>query len=99
MAPERRHRLTPAAEQDLEEIWRFTARKWSPVRANLYIRDFLSAFAELASSERMGTVVFPKQAYYRLLVGSHVIVYRASATHIDVIRVLHQSMDLPQHIT
>ncbi len=99
MVPKRRHRLTPAAERDVEDIWRFTARQWSPVRANLYIRDFLAAFADLASGERVGSLVLPEQEYYRLLVGSHLILYRTSATRIDVIRILHQSMDLPRHIT
>ena len=99
MAPKRRYRLTPAAEQDVEDIWRSTAKQWSPVRANLYIRDFLAAFADLASGDRVGSPVLPGQDYYRLLVGSHLILYRASATRIDVIRILHQSMDLPRHVT
>lgn len=99
MAPKRRYRLSPAAEQDVEDIWLFTAKQWSPVKANLYIRDFLAAFGDLASGERAGTTVLPGQHYYRLLVGSHLILYRPSADRIDIMRVLHQSMDLPRHLT
>ena len=83
----------------MEDIWRFTAKQWSPARANLYISDFLAALVDLASRERVGSLVLPEQQYYRLLVGSHLILYRASATRIDVIRILHQSMDLPRHLT
>jgi toxin ParE1/3/4 len=99
MVPRRRHRLTPAAEKDVEDIWLYTARQWTPVRANQYVREFLTAFADLASGERAGTPVLAGQDYYRLLVGSHVIVYRVSDTRIDVIRILHQSVDLPRHLT
>lgn|SRR5690349_2851905 len=95
----RRYRLAPAAEQDIEGIWLYTAKQWSPVKANAYIRDFLSAFSDLAAGERSGTPVFGDQSYHRLIVGSHLILYRLSASRIDIIRILHQSMDLPRHLT
>lgn len=94
----RSYRLSPLAEGDLEDIWLYSAQQWSMPQADRYIEDFLTAFAELADGERSGATVAARKGYLRLLVGSHVIFYRETDSHIDVIRILHQSMDERRHL-
>ena len=40
-----------------------------------------------------------KSGYYSKLVGRHLIFYRKIEHRIRIIRVLHQAMDMPQHLT
>lgn len=42
------YRLTPAAEQDLEAIWTYTAQQWGVMQADRYI-DFLTAAFDVLS--------------------------------------------------
>ena len=99
MAFSRVYRLAPLAEIDIEDIWSYTASQWSDARADQYIRDLLIAFAELANGMRIGTARTVRLDYRQLLVGSHAIFYRESSSRIDVIRILHQSMDVKRHLT
>ena len=46
------YRLTPAAEVDLEGIWRYTAQEWNVEQAHRYIDMLTTAFASLQSSPK-----------------------------------------------
>ena len=98
MAPSRQYRLSPLAEADMEDIWTYSSATWSVPQANAYTRDFLTAFADLASGHRQGTPVSARRGYLRLAVGSHAVFYQVNVTTIDIIRVLHQSMDVRRHL-
>lgn len=82
----------------MDEIWAYSAEKWSPVKADAYVRDILVAFADLETGRRNGTPALVRFKYLRLLVGSHIILYQATATNINIIRILHQSMDVRRHV-
>lgn len=99
MAFSRVYRLAPLAETDIEDIWSYTASQWSNVRADQYVRDLLIAFTEPANGMRNGTAITVRLDYRQLLVGSHAVFYRESSSRIDVIRILHQSMDAKRHLT
>ena len=43
-------RLTPAAVQDLEDIWRDTAQRWSVSQAERYIDHLTACFEALAQA-------------------------------------------------
>jgi toxin ParE1/3/4 len=43
-------RLTPAAERDLESIWKYTVHQWGVEQANRHTDILTTAFAELAES-------------------------------------------------
>jgi toxin ParE1/3/4 len=38
------YRLTPAAEQDLESIWIYTAKEWGLDQASRYFDSLIAAF-------------------------------------------------------
>ena len=44
------YRLTPAAEQDLEAIWTYTAQQWGVMQADRYIDFLTTAFDVLSQS-------------------------------------------------
>jgi len=98
MAPSRTYRLSPLAEVDMEDVWTYSAGQWSTVQAEVYTRDLLVAFSDLAAGRRIGAPITTRHGYLRLLVGSHAIFYRMTDTNVDIIRVLHQSMDVRRQL-
>ncbi|MDW9232878.1 toxin ParE1 (plasmid) [Burkholderia cepacia] len=91
-------RLTPLAEADLEDIWIYTFDRWSLEQAERYVGDLVMAFERLARREWVGRPSRAGDVYWRYLVGSHVVFYRETADTLDVIRVLHQRMDVDRHL-
>ena len=93
------YRLTPAAERDLEEIWRYTRRTWGIEQAERYIDTLNNAFAELAQfPQRAPACDHIRRGYRRAAIESHVIYFRVSEHGVDIIRVLHERMDAPRHL-
>ena len=94
----REYRLTPCAERDVEEIWRYTARQWSADQAEEYVGDLFDMMEDLAHERaqgRSGETIRP--GYWRRNVGAHVIFYKKADYGIAVVRVLHQRMDIESH--
>jgi len=93
------YRLTPAAERDLESIWRYTFRQWGVAQADRYIDFLTTTFAELADSPRMAPACdHIRPGYRRWSVERHMIYFRVTDDGISVIRVLHDRMDAPRHL-
>ena len=93
------YRLTPAAERDLEEIWRYTLQRWGIEQAERYTDVLTAAFRELAA--------FPARApacdhicrgFRQRHVGRHAIYFRVTDYGIAVVRVLHERMDVKRHL-
>ena len=47
------YELTPKALADLDDIWRYSAERWSVDQADLYIDDFTRIFELLVSTPEM----------------------------------------------
>ncbi|RQS75562.1 type II toxin-antitoxin system RelE/ParE family toxin [Burkholderia sp. Bp8963] len=94
----RQLRLTPLAESDLEEIWRYTFTNWSLEQADQYHRDLIETMEAFARGDKSGRVCTVRDGYFRYAVGSHVVFYREAAYDLDVIRILHQRMDVERHL-
>lgn len=95
----REYRLTPAAEGDLEGIWRYTTEQWGVKQANHYI-DILSAtFSDLAQHPKTAPACdHIRLGYRRRSVEQHMIYFRITAQGISIIRVLHDRMDLQRSL-
>ncbi|MBG0880876.1 type II toxin-antitoxin system RelE/ParE family toxin [Burkholderia cenocepacia] len=72
----RQLRLTPLAECDLEDIWRYTAEHWSPEQAEHYYRDLIGTMEALARGKKAGRICVVRDGYFRYPAGSHVVFYR-----------------------
>ena len=87
--------LSPAARVDLDEIWDYTVRRWGVEQAERYIRAIVEACQEIAVGDREGIAVdYIRRGYRKLAVGSHLVFYRQGAAGPEIIRVLHQRMDV-----
>ena len=68
------YRLTPAAEQDLEQIWTHTNQRWGIEQANRYVDYLIDAFAELAQLPKTAPICdHIKRGYRRRVVGRHIL--------------------------
>lgn len=90
--------ITPKARADLRDISRFTDQRWGRQQRFNYIGRLTDRFSYLANNPQMGRIRdeiigFPF-SYHE---GRHVIFYRATAEGIEILRVLHDSMDFPRH--
>ena len=93
-------RLRPAARQDLENIWTYSANEWGERPADAYIRQINEGFKLLAEAPEMGRDCSDiRPGYRKHPVGRHMIYYRiGSDGEIDIVRILHQRMDVERHL-
>lgn len=94
----RKLRLTPLAEDDLEDIWRYTVSHWSLEQANRYHRDLVATMEALARGDKAGRICTVREGYLQYAAGSHIVFYRETEHTLDVTRVLHQRMDVDRHL-
>lgn len=92
------YRLSPLAEADLEEIWRYTFERWSAEQADRYVLDLIAAFEDLATGRKTGRPVDIRAGYLKQVAGSHVIYFRRVDACVDVIRILHGRMDVNRRL-
>ena len=79
---------------DLEHIAAQTEARWSTAQARSYLADIGAAIGKAAANPYLGSDCSHVRAGYRKMrAGSHVIYYQVLADRINVVRVLHQSMD------
>ena len=92
-------RLRPEALHDLGAIWEYTVDQWDSDQAAKYLRLLNANLEKLAQNPEFGRPCnWIRQGYRKHLVGKHVIFYRIADTYVDVVRVLHQSMDFDRHL-
>ncbi len=91
--------LRPRARRDIEQIWDNTAKSWGTAQAEVYVRQIQGSLETIACEPRIGRTCDEVRVGYRKFPsGSHIVFYRISADTIDVVRILHQSMDFEQHV-
>ena len=95
-----RFRLTNKAVADLADIWNYTYIKWSEDQADKYYQILLNTCRQIADNPDLGidyAIVNDKLLGFRA--GRHIIFYRRiEGDKIEVIRILHDQMDLGNHL-
>lgn len=93
-------RLSPEAEEDIRNIYRYGSATWSVAQAESYfftIFDVLEAAADGRVTSRPSDDV--RAGYLRVIIKSHIAyVTRSDDGSINVIRILHQSQDGKRHL-
>ena len=91
--------LTNLAKEDLIGIWLYGEMNWGAVSADQYL-DSLDEFLEtlINSPARFALRRDFKPPVKIATFKNHLVIFLESNRHIQVIRVLHQSMDVPQHL-
>ncbi len=92
-------RLSPRAQADLIEIWRYTETRWGADLAESYIQDIRQVIERAAVNPTQGRACDEIRAGYRRLTArSHLVFYRPVPASIEVIRILHQRMDIDRQL-
>ena len=94
----RKYCLSPLAEADLEDIWRYADENWSVRQAETYHAEIVEAFEGLASGLKIGRRADIREGYFKHVVGSHVIYYLLLDAEIAIIRIVHRRMDVSRHL-
>ncbi|SAK46952.1 plasmid stabilization system protein [Caballeronia catudaia] len=91
--------FTPAALRDLDGIWDYTFDTWGPAQAERYVRMIQDTVTGLGDgTQRSLSAEHVRAGYRRALVGMHVLFVKEAADTIQIVRILHQQMDLPTHL-
>lgn len=91
--------FSPAAQDDLDAIFDYTAECWGLEQAVRYIGELHDACLLLAQSPQQGRDASHIRAGYRHHpTRRHVIWFREARGGIAVIRILHQRMDVVRHL-
>jgi toxin ParE1/3/4 len=91
--------FTPAAVSDLRSIRDYTIEKWGPEQEQIYLDSLWSKFQEILGAPekcRARNDLFP--GCQIAAQGRHVILFRIQGTTLQIVRILHCSMDFPRHI-
>lgn len=95
------YRVSKTAATDLLEIGLYTQNKWGTIKRNNYLDALQNRFTELAE-DPLSTLAIQrddiKKGILFSLVNKHIIVFRRYSYGIRVVRVIHQSMDVVQHV-
>lgn len=94
-----RYILSPLARADLDNIWEHTSKRWDDDQAETYLRMIQAAIENVAANPKLGRRYDEVRAGYRRhRVGSHLILYRETCDAIDIVRVLHEKMNIVSHL-
>jgi toxin ParE1/3/4 len=96
-----KYQLTNKAVDDLAGIWEYTFDNWSENQADKYYLMLVDSFNEIANKPQIGRlymeVVDNLKGYQ---VGKHIVFYRLIENNkVEIIRILHERMDLKNRIT
>lgn len=94
-----RYVLSPKAQADIDGIWDYTADIWNIEQADRYVDRIKRACESISPDGREGRLLTEvREGYRKVAVGSHFIIFRIVEDTIDVVRILHQKMDIPSHL-
>ena len=87
------------AEVDLLEIWLCTAEEWNLSQADSYLAQLSNTLKNLMDHPEIGTDRSDLRKGYRSLLNNHHLAfYCLVGDEIQIMRVLHESVDLEKHL-
>ena len=92
--------LSPEATRSIAEIDTYTAKQFGPKQAIRYLESVLDRLEFIAEDPERG-MHRPELNVdcFSYFVGSHTVYYRVVAERVQVIDILHQSMEPARHLT
>ena len=87
------------AEQNLTDIWIYTAEEWNLAQADLYLDELVAGIEGLSTHPELGYSRDDIRAGYRSLnVSQHIVFYTVTEEQVLIVRVLHKSVDVQRHL-
>lgn len=94
------YKISVKATQDIENIWLYTLENWSLEQADRYVNLIFDEIEYAAGNPMSGKNYNQiRKNYFCSKVKSHLIFYRLIDSDIEIIRVLHQGMDIDNRLT
>lgn len=93
--------LKQEAINDLNDIWEYTFQKWSENQADIYYAMLKFACEEIGENPEIGRKYDEvRKNLLGLHSGRHIVFYQLVADdEIEVVRILHERMDLKNRLT
>lgn len=92
--------LSNEANSDLEEIWFYTVENWSKEQADRYFNLIIDEINYICTHTATGKPMdHVKEGYRASKVKSHLIFYRALSDKVEIIRILHERMDIENRLS
>ena len=93
--------LTNKAVDDLSDIWNYTFDKWSESQADIYYQTLIDDCQKISNKPKIGKnyngII---NRLFGLKTGRHIIFYRkVNPNEVEIIRILHEQMDLQNRIS
>ena len=95
------YKLSVEAHNDLQSIWLYTFENWSNEQADHYVDLIFDEIEYLCIKPNSGIdYSHLRKGYFRLKIKSHYIFYKINVKRnfIEVVRVLHQMMDIESQL-
>lgn len=95
-----KYRLSRKAVEDLSDIWNYTLDTWSERQADLYYEMLIAFCEEIAKRPTLGRRYKDvAENIYGLKAHKHIIFYwSVSGDEVEIIRILHGSMDIKNNL-
>jgi len=91
--------ISKKAVADLEEIWLYTVEKWSVEQADRYYNLIFDEINYICKNSNAGkSMEDVRKGYHASKVKYHLIYYRVVNDTIEVIRILHERMDIENRL-
>ena len=86
--------------EDLENITDYTAQMWGANQAKVYLKDIRDKIHQIANGDAIVQVLhIPRPGMLKVRLNRHLIIFQSTDDTERIIRILHESMDIPQHLT
>lgn len=94
------YRISRQAIEDLDKIWIYTFNKWTKEQADRYFDLIITEIEFLADNFMTGKSAEQTRKNYRVTkIKSHLIFFRKAENDIvEIVRILHQRMDIKRHL-
>ena len=88
----------PLAEADLINIWLYTFETWNEQQADDYLKGMEATIQSIAENPKIGMKIdHIREGYRQYKHQHHLILYMCIPAAIDIIRILHERMDVEPH--
>lgn len=95
----RNYIISKKAVFDLEEIWLYTVEKWSLEQADRYYNLIFDEINYICKNLHAGkSMEHVRKGYRASKIKSHLIFYKVSVDIIEIIRILHEQMDIENRL-
>lgn len=94
-------KISQEANRDIEKIWLYTFENWSLEEVDRYFNLIMDEIEYLAKNPKLGKDYSNvRRGYFRSKIKSHFIFYKINQEErvIEIIRILHQRMDVESRL-